>query len=54
MTYQQACEVIAHVWRQRDGKHVEPEDIFNYSPTGELAMVSCWFDEADAWVRARG
>lgn len=38
-TMKSMCETIAFYHLQRTGKVVDPEMIFNYSPTGELSGV---------------
>lgn len=47
MTIQAMCERIACFWNLvNPSKHVTAEQIFNYSPTGELFMIWEWYDEA--------
>lgn len=44
MTYKEACEYIAASGLFPKDKTAE--DIFKYSPTGELFMIPIWYDEA--------
>jgi hypothetical protein len=46
MTGLERCKVISQYWKETTGKEVDPMDIWNYSPTGELFMVYAWYDEA--------
>jgi hypothetical protein len=42
-----ACEFIADTWRRTGYQpDVTAEQIFNYSPRGELFMIWQWYDEA--------
>ena len=45
-TGMEACELIAKYWKEVKGITVEPENIWNYSPKGELSMVFLWYWEA--------
>ena len=46
MTGEQMCEVIAAHWKREYGITVDPESIWNYSPTGELWYVYTWYEQA--------
>lgn len=45
-TYQEACELISKHWLEKYGKAATAEDIYNYSPSGELMDVHIWYVEA--------
>jgi hypothetical protein len=45
-TGKEMCELIAAVAKERDGIEVEPEAIWNASPTGELAHVFLLYQDA--------
>lgn len=49
MTFREVCEVIAHsgVLKKKDGSQPNGEEIFNYSPTGELYMIWEWYGLAE-------
>jgi hypothetical protein len=48
ITGQGMCELISQFFRSR-GIERTPEEIWNYSPTGELSMVFEWFHKARRW-----
>jgi hypothetical protein len=48
ITGQQMCEAISRHWADAFDHHVEPERIWNYSPTGELSEVYHWYAQASA------
>jgi hypothetical protein len=48
-TGKEMCELIAAVAKERDGIEVEPEAIWNASPTGELAHVFLLYQDAKEW-----
>ena len=45
ITYKEACEEIekAKILTKHDGAHPTSKEIFNYSSTGELWMISEWY-----------
>jgi hypothetical protein len=45
MTYKEMCETIAaaNILKFQDGTQPTAEQIFNYSPTGELFMIPEWY-----------
>jgi len=43
------CETISRCWAAGKGFHKTPEEIFNYSPTGELGMVFEWYWDCRRW-----
>ena len=45
---QEMCETIvrAKMLKKPDGTHPTADEIWNYSPTGELAMVYLWYEDA--------
>ncbi len=47
MTLGDMCKEIAdsEMLTKKDGTHPTAEEIFNYSPTGELFMVFQWYQE---------
>lgn len=47
-TMKEMCETIvsADILCKKDGSALTPEEVFNYSPTGELFMVFMWYAEA--------
>ena len=55
MTFKAACETIerADILRMPDGSAPTAEQIFAYSPRGELAMISIWYAEACDVLKAR-
>lgn len=53
VTGKQMCELISEFWRETNGVDVEPEQIWNYSRTGELTMVFVWYEEAKVWQQKR-
>jgi len=50
ITLKQMCETIANtrLLTKKDGSHPTAEEIFNYSPTGELFMIWEWYAMAKA------
>jgi hypothetical protein len=48
MTGKEMCEIIASHWKNVYDIEVEPEQIWNYSPRGELFMVYVWYEDATA------
>lgn len=48
VSYKDMCEKIVEAkFLQKNGKFIEnPEEIYNYSPTGELIMIPIWFIDA--------
>ena len=48
MTGKEMCEVIerSKILIDKDGRHPTAEEIWNYSPTGELSAVFDWYDQA--------
>lgn len=50
ITMKQMCEAIveADFLRFKDGRKPTPEEVFNYSPSGELYQVFAWYDVAVA------
>jgi hypothetical protein len=46
MTYKYMCELISKYWAEAKGVNKTPEEIWNYSPTGELYMIHEWYEEA--------
>lgn len=42
------CELISEYWESK-GIYKTWEDIWNYSPTGELANVYFWYQDAKKW-----
>lgn len=47
-TFKEKCELISEYWKWR-GFHKTWEEIWNYSPTGELFMIFEWYEEAKDW-----
>lgn len=47
-TMNEMCETIVEsgILRKKDGSELTPEEIYNYSPTGELFMIFIWYGEA--------
>lgn len=50
VTYKAMCELISCFFRSR-GVHKTPEEIFNYSPTGELFELVDWYRMSLHWVQ---
>lgn len=52
-TFKEICEFIAEadILRNKAGEPPTAEEIFNYSPTGELFMISVWYEQAKIWKR---
>ena len=48
MTGKEMCDFIAkhNIMEHDDGTPFTAEDYWNYSPTGELAMVYVWYEMA--------
>ena len=53
VTGRQMCEFIVDVWREHYGVEVEPHDIWNASPTGELFHVFVLYEHAKATKASR-
>lgn len=49
----QMCDTISWVWSYTGFAQKTPEEIFNYSPTGELWKIFDWFTDAQDWLIAR-
>lgn len=53
----QPCELISkfwkktHYWQDESINNWTPEQIFNYSPTGELFRVCQWYREAQLYYK---
>ena len=47
-TFREMCETIAHAHFliKKNGSYATAEEIFNYSPTGELWMIFHWYEVA--------
>lgn len=45
-TGKEMCQIISRWMKEAKGIDRTPEQIWNYSPTGELSLVFCWYDEA--------
>ena len=52
VTGKEACELISKYLKEAKGMDVKPEDIWNYSPTGELAEVFLLYEEAKEYFAA--
>lgn len=50
MTGQQMCETIAWAEEQANGRRLDPEAIWNMSPSGELWYVIGWYEDAEDWL----
>jgi hypothetical protein len=52
-TFKDACETISKsgILRRPDGTTLTAEEVWNYSPTGELFMIPEWYDEAKIVLR---
>lgn len=49
VTYKEACEIISKSKiLEKDGVNPTWEQIWNYSPTGELDMIDEWYEIASA------
>jgi len=48
MTFKTMCEKIAEskILQKKDGTYPTGEEIWKYSPTGELFMIPVWYQEA--------
>jgi len=48
MTCKEVCKVIeeSEVLVDKDGNHPTAKEIWNYSPTGELYMLTVWYEMA--------
>ncbi len=51
MTNKGACELISKYWKDKYKVKIKPRDIWEYSPTGELAMIFLWIGQAKAWFK---
>ena len=47
-TGKEMCEMISEYWASK-GIHKTWEEIWNYSPTGELFYVYLWYEDACKW-----
>jgi hypothetical protein len=49
------CDVIvrADILRKKDGSKLTAEEIFNYSPTGELYEIFSWYEYAQKVIAAQ-
>jgi hypothetical protein len=47
-TFKEMCDVIvqADILQKKDGSKFTAEEIFNYSPTGELYEIFFWYEYA--------
>lgn len=54
LTGQQMCEFIAGVWKERYGQEIEPEAIWNASPSGELVHVFMLYEASKQWKDSQG
>ncbi len=52
MTGRQMCESISEYWASI-GINKTWDQICNYSPTGELFMVYCWYEDAKKWKESK-
>jgi len=48
MTGKEMCELISNHWKS-EGLNKTWEEIWNYSPSGELFNVFMWYEEAKKW-----
>lgn len=48
MTGKEMCELISEYWSSK-GIDKSWEQIWNYSPTGELFNIFMWYEEAKEW-----
>jgi hypothetical protein len=46
MTYKEMCELISNHWKKVHDIIKSPKEIWEYSSTGELFMISLWYEEA--------
>jgi len=46
VTWKDACELIAKYLNAKTGESVTAQQVFNYSPSGELAMIPFLYQEA--------
>lgn len=53
MTGMEMCEVISKYWLETTGQYRSPDDIWNYSPHGELFMVFHWYNQADMYYKVK-
>lgn len=44
MTWMNMCEVVSHGFKDFLGKDVTPQQVWNSSPTGELAHIVWYYD----------
>lgn len=49
VTGKEMCELVARYFADRFGKQVTPEQVWNCSPSGELAAVCYLYREAKQW-----
>lgn len=51
VTFQQMCELISkeEILTKKDGTNPSWEEIYSYSPTGDLFMIFEWYYQALAW-----
>jgi hypothetical protein len=43
------CESISAYWKEARGIEVEPEAIWDHSPTGDISRICEWYIEAKTW-----
>lgn len=43
------CEIVSEFFRETRGIDVTPEQVWGYSPTGELSRVFEWYQQAVVW-----
>lgn len=53
-TMKEMCELIvkADIIRKKDGNKFKPEEVYEYSPTGELSMIFDWYNIAKIKMKA--
>jgi hypothetical protein len=45
------CEIISSFFKEKHGIEKSWEEIWNYSPTGELYNVYYWYEDALDWFK---
>lgn len=53
MTLQEMATLVSRHWKETGQGNFTPDDIFNYSPTGELSALFEWYALAKAYFDAR-
>jgi hypothetical protein len=53
VTGQQMCELISKYFKEKYNIDKSWEEIWYYSPTGELAKVYYWYEDALDWFREK-